>query len=208
MSMSELRFCANHQLVKESDQLVNYTVPSYPPPDDFYVSVDENGKPLSKYSDGYWNFNAYGCYGFNFSRLRLSKENNKRLKELVFVHIYYMPLFPGKIISLKSRFFVASTLCKIADDNGITVDRFWLFPRLANDIIQVFKPHTQRILFPMLSAVLREEKVLGWKIADDYLIKRLAKLQIPYIPTQSAYIPPRIWMSLVQQTERFLMHLK
>ncbi|MBL1321458.1 MAG: hypothetical protein COA63_010425 [Methylophaga sp.] len=204
MNKPVLRFCGNFGSAQDASQLANYKPPTFPPPDDFFVSTDKDGNPLSRYTDDYWNFKSYGCSGFNFGRQELTLENNYRLKQLMFVHLYHMPLFPGKIISLKGGFTIFSKLCKIADYHSITIDHIYRFPRLANDIINTIKPAQHNKLIQHLNALLRAEGVLGWKIADTAFIEQLAKLQISHIPTQNAYIPPRIWMTLIQSAEQVM----
>ena len=112
-----------------------------------------------------------------------------------------MPLFPGKIKSLKGTFVLLSKLCKFSDSNEITVDQLYRFPRLASDVIGCFSPAQHVRLVHALNRLLRVEDVLGWKIADVAFIEELTRLQVPHIPTQNAYIPPRIWMSLIRSTE-------
>jgi hypothetical protein len=74
--------------------------PSFPPPDDFYVTVDGDGKPLSKYGDDYWSFKAFGWEGFNFAKQELSPENLSLVKRVTFFLLYHPRLFPGSSLML------------------------------------------------------------------------------------------------------------
>ncbi|NVK21218.1 MAG: tyrosine-type recombinase/integrase [Kangiellaceae bacterium] len=204
MNVSELRFCANLDKGQEASKLDNYKPLSFPPPSHFVVSVDEQGNPLSKYGDSYWNFKAYGHCGFNFKRQQLSYKNNHLLKQLMFLHLYHMPLFPGKIVSLGHIFKVLCKICKVSDKHGISIDELYRFPLLAAELIKITSPAQHLKLIWTLSSLLRECKVLGWKIADLHFIEQLKKLRVPHIPIQHAYIPPRIWMSLIKSTERVM----
>lgn len=204
MSVSELRFCANLETTTEASKLANYEPPSFPPSDDFVVSIDKEGNLLSRYGDNHWNFKAYGCCGFNFEKQALTSENNGLLKQLIFLYLYHMPLFPGKVGSVRSVFALFAKIAKVADKHNIAIDELYRFPKLASELIKVTTPHRQKNMISWLSALLREEKVLGWKIADIHFIEQLAKLRIPHIPIQNAYIPPRIWMSLIQTAERVM----
>lgn len=201
MNAPRLRFCANLESSQDASELSNHQPPAFPPPDDFYVSIDADGKPLSKYSDELWNYSAYGSCSFNFGIHKLTPENNDRLKQLTFLHLYHMPLFPGKIKSVYSTFIILRKLCQLSDSQNITVDQLYRFPRLASAIIELFNPAQHTRLIQALNKLLRSQYILGWKIADAAFIERLAQLQIAHIPIQNAYIPPRIWMSLIQSTE-------
>jgi integrase len=202
MNAPMLRFCGNPASPLETTKLSNYQPPKFPPPKDFFVSVNSDGNPLSKYSDDYWDFRAYGYYGFNFGARGLSPENKGLLKQAIFLYLYHMKLFPGKVRSLSTTFQALSSLCQFTDSQGITIDQLYRFPALAKPLMQALTTNQQQKLTTTLGALLREENVLGWKIADADFISRLSILQIPHINTQSAYIPPRIWMTLVGSIER------
>lgn len=201
MDLPVLRFCANLESSHDAQEHINYEPPSFPPPDDFYVSVAADGKPLSRYSDDRWDFSAYASIGLNFGNQKLTPENNDRLKQLMFLHLYHMPLFPGKIKSLAATFKILSKLCKFSDSQNICVAQLYRFPRLASAVLEFFNPPQHARLIGVLNRLLRAQNVLGWKIADAAFIEDLAQLQVPHIPTQNAYIPPRIWLSLIQSTE-------
>ena len=115
MNKHALRFCGNLDSSQEASELRNYQPCTFPPPDDFYVSVDKDGKPLSKYSDDKWDFSAYGSKGFNFGNQELTSKNNDLLKQLIFLYLYHMPLFPGKVQSVYHPFYTLAKLCKLAD---------------------------------------------------------------------------------------------
>lgn len=201
MNKHALRFCGNLESSQEASELRNYQPCTFPPPDDFYVSVDKDGNPLSKYSDDRWDFSAYGSKGFNFGKHKLTSKNNDLLKQLIFLYLYHMPLFPGKVQSVNHPFYTLAKLCKLADSHNVSVDQLYRFPRLAGDVMKYFQPAQHEKLFGVLNSLLRSEEFLGWKIADAAFIEELARHRIPHINTQSAYIPPRLWMSLIQSTE-------
>jgi hypothetical protein len=204
MRQHALRFCCNLTSAYDASELANHKPPAFPPPGGFFVSIDQDGKPLSRYIDDFWRFDVYGFCGFNFGNQSLTPENNELLKQLIFLHLYHMPLFPGKLRSLSSKFKLFSKLCKIADSHNITIDQLYRCPQLVNDVITTFSPQQQGSLIGALNALLRAEDILGWKIADTAFIEQLSKLQIPYIEIQNAYIPPRIWISLIKSTEQVM----
>ena len=204
MNADMLVFCGSLESISDTSQLENYRPPSFPPPPEFYVSVDWEGSPLSKYSDNYWDFSAYGRVRFNFEKQRLSPENNELLKQLVFLYLYHVPIFPGTVKSVRSVFGWLCKLCVFADERSITIDQLYRYPRLAKQVMAVFTPATHKNLIGALSALLRSERVLGWKVADAEFIARLAAIQVPHIKTQHAYIPPRIWANLIHTTEQVM----
>lgn len=203
MSNIRLQFCGNLESSLVASELPNYKPPIFPPPKDFFVSVNKDGKPLSKYSDTRWNFSAYstGVIGFNFGIQKLTSKNNNLLKQLIFLYLYHMPIFPGKIKSLASTFKILSKLCKFTDSQNISVDQLYRFPRLAGAVMDFFTPAQHSRLIGVLYKLLRSEDVLGWKIADSTFIEKMSRLEVSHTTIQNAYIPPRIWMSLIQSSE-------
>ena len=204
MSATMLRFSGNLMSEKAANELCNYQPPRFPPPNNFYISVDKDGNPLSTYSDDYWNFSAYGFSGFNFKKQNLSPENLDLLKQVIFLYLYHNPLFPRNVASIRPKFVVLSILCRFADTKSIRIDRLYRHPQMAKNIVQALTSNKQNIVIGVLSELLRVEAVLGWKIADAEFLSRLSRLQIPHIRAQNAYIPPRIWMALIQSTERVM----
>ena len=77
--LSKLSFQFQTLLVTTGSSL--WRPPSFPPPDDWVVSVDEEGKPLSLYGDAYWDFRAFGFSGFNFGIQQLSEVNLRLVKQ-------------------------------------------------------------------------------------------------------------------------------
>lgn len=199
-----LQFCSNLESSAIASELPNFKPASFPPEEDFFVSVRKDGTPLSKFSDNIWDFTAYDSKRFNFKVQQLTEVNNILLKQLLFLYLYHMPIFPGKIVSLHPHFKLLSKLCKFSDSHNISIDKLYRFPKLASEVIKVFTTHEQSRLFMILSQISRSEDILGWKIANTTFIEKLAQLSIPHVSIQNSYIPPRIWISLIRSTENVM----
>lgn len=204
MNNKLLLFCSNLDSSTIASELPNFKPASFPPDDNFFVSVRKDGTPLSKFSDNVWDFTTYDAKRFNFKIQQLTDINKNLLKQLLFLYLYHMPIFPGKIVSLHPHFKVLSKLCKVADSHNISIDKLYRFPKLASEVIKVFTTHEQSRLFMILSQIARSEDILGWKIANTTFIEKLAQLSIPHVSIQNAYIPPRIWVSLIQLAENVI----
>lgn len=86
-------------VTKES---ASYRPPSFPPPEDWPVSIDRQGNPLSFYGDDYWDFSAFGYYGFHFGKHGLSRRNLELIKQATLFVMYHPGIFPGRIKSCRS----------------------------------------------------------------------------------------------------------
>ena len=170
MNAHALRFCGNLPSSQAATELQNFQPRTFPPGDDFYVSVDKDGNPLSKYSDEYWDFSAYGSKGFNFGNLELTAKNHDLLKQLIFLYLYHMPLFPGKVQSIKHPFYMLAALCKIADSNNICIDQLYRFPRLAGDVMASIRPAQHEksigilIRFITIAIAKTHGKIIQWAL--------------------------------------------
>jgi len=209
--LSNLRFCpAPTDSKVDISKLSNHELTTWPPSDDFIVfyNKDDTGPAVGKkgesqgcFGDDYWNTQRYGYCGFNFAKQGLSEQNTQILKELIFIHLWYMPLFPGKVKSLNSTFTALSAMGRYADEYGKRMDELYKYPRLTEGLVSSFSPSQQEVLISRLSMLHTHCDELGITLTSNTFLRDLKRYQIPYIATQYAYIPPRIWMGVIKRCD-------
>lgn len=95
MNADTLRFMPPSGLVTAESPL--YRPPSFPPPNDWVVSVDNEGFARSRYGDDFWDFRAFERSAtFNFRKDDISDENKLLIKKIIHLVLYHPRLFPGK----------------------------------------------------------------------------------------------------------------
>jgi hypothetical protein len=218
--LSNLRFCPTPADSKvDISKLSNHELTTWPPSDDFIVfyNEDDTGPAVSKkgesqgcFGDDYWNAKRFGHAGFNFAKQGLSDENKQILKELLFIHLWYMPLFPGKVSSLKNHFSAFSAMGRYADQHKVRMnevlrmDELYKHSRLTEGLVSSFSPSQQAALISRLGMLHTHRDELGITLTSDKFLKDFNRYRIQHIPVQSAYIPPRIWMGVIKRCDEII----
>lgn len=167
--------------------------PSFPPPEDWPVSIDKDGNPLSLYGDGYWNMRVFGFYGFNFEKKQFSPENESLFKQFMLLVIYHPQVFPGKISTCKAHFTTLSQLIGFCEGHKILISQLVNFPHLFVDAAKHLQ--TKRILdrISQLHKLNLYAQDFGLAIGGEKFLKVMSRLAITSEAIQHPYIPPRIW---------------
>ncbi|GAA6139743.1 hypothetical protein NBRC116583_34900 [Arenicella sp. 4NH20-0111] len=200
MAETILRFCGDIDALDPSS-LAYYQTPIFPPDGNFCVSIDATGNAKSKYSDDFWDMSEQNYYGFDFAQYQLSEVNRDLLKQVIFLHLYHIPLFPGTLRVVSKRLGLLGSLCRYIDDNNIRLDQLYRFPRTAIVLSKLFTPAQFEKLIRVLEQVYVEKRVLGWQAVDERYLDELRKALKPSITVQNAYIPPRLWLALIESAE-------
>lgn len=215
--LSNLRFCpAPTDSKVDISKISNHELTTWPPSDDFIVfynkdntgpAIGKKGESQGRFGDDYWNAERHGYAGFNFAKQGLSEPNKQILKELLFIYLWYMPLFPGEVSSLKTHFNALSAMGRYADQHKVRMnevlrmDELYKHSRLTEGLVSSLSPNMQEELISRLNMLHTHRDELGITLANDKFLRDFKRYQIPHIPTQSAYIPPRIWMGVIKRCD-------
>lgn len=197
-----LHFMHPSTLVSPESQM--YKLPSYPPPDDWVVTTDQNGNDLSRYGDGYWNYSAFGYHGFNFDEHQLSNRNLRLVKHVLLLVIYHPQLFPGTIASCVNHFRMLVKIAEVCDKHNVLLSDLSRFPQLYSHIADALQCSRFVIYIGYLHKFLLYRSEIGFVIGDrktlSYLTSRVEHQEF----IQHPYIPPRIWSYQVNRLNEFL----
>lgn len=133
---SQLRFKGDINFVTENSAC--FRPLTFPPNDDFVVSVDQSGNVVSKYSDDVWDFTPFGSkVKFNFADY--DEDNASAFKQLMF-YVTYSHLFPGKYVSLTAWYFTLQNIFKTCSKYNIDAKYLNRFPKVIEQgkIVNVF----------------------------------------------------------------------
>lgn len=187
----KLRFMHPSSLITTKSD--SYRPPCFPPPDDWPVSVDETGKPLSFFGDDYWDFSAFGFYGFDFEKHGLSSQNRSLFKQTMLFVMYHPILFPGKIESCQGYFYTLLKLAKICEQHRILMCNLYKFPAIFPSIVDGLQCARFQDRISKLHKLKLYHDDLGFCLATDQLLKLMTRAAKKHEATQHPYIPPRIW---------------
>lgn len=192
MNVNNLRFMSPTMLVTTESSA--YRPPSFPPPDDWVMSVDEKGRDLSRFRDDFWDYRAFERSAtFNFGKDKISDANVQIVKQVMFLVLYHPALYPGKIRSCAYNFQCINKIAKVCDDAGILMTDLPRFPRIYQNVADVLQGASYKTYLNFLHKLRIHGEVLNFEIVDERTLAYLASQQKNWEKIQTPYIPPRIW---------------
>lgn len=197
--MNNLQFRYKSTLVTSNSKL--YRPPSFPPPDDWAVSVDENGNDLSYYGDGKWDFSAFGYSGYNFDRQNLDVSNLALVKQAMIFVLYHPSFYPGSYQSAKTHFQVLIKIAKVCSKHKVKLNEIYRFPKLFHEVSESIQCSKTEEYISYLHKFLAYSDELGFVIADKNMIGYLARNINEQAVVQYPYIPPRILAYQIDRIE-------
>lgn len=190
--MKKLNFLHKTNLVSSTSRL--YRPPSYPPPDDWPVSVDINGNELSYYGDNKWDYSAFGYSGYNFGKQGLDDKNLALAKQVMIFVLYHSSFYPGSYQGAKIYFNLIIKIAKICSINNVPMDEVSRFPKIFKQISDKIQCSKSKEYVSYLHKLLAYKDELGFTIADKNMISYLARNLSEHEVIQHPYIPPRLYV--------------
>ncbi|MFL1490009.1 hypothetical protein [Pseudomonas antarctica] len=190
----------------------NYQLPSWPPPNEFPVIIDSNGKIISRYGDTIWNLTPWAKQSLrlNFGDNPQRKDDpvatpvNANLARQVAAWWLWGPHAVRSAASLKARFVCIFPLFALCSAEGIAASELWKFPRVADKLITVISPSNAVEALTHLHALFEQRDQLCFTILDREGLRRFEATIPEHQVKQTPYIPPRIWAYQVERLRRFL----
>lgn len=192
MTAHNLRFVLRSPLITSESPL--YRTVSFPPPDNWVMSVDEGGGDLSLFCDDFWDYRAFERSAtFNYKRIQVSDANVQFIKQAMFLVLYHPRLFPGKIRSSTYCFHCLVKIAKVCDQQRILIIDLPKHPLVHRDISEALQGSRYKIYISFLHKLRLHGNELGFEIVDERALAYLVSRQKSWEPIQTPYIPPRIW---------------
>lgn len=177
---------------------------SFPPPDQWPVTIDKGGKPLSLYGDDYWDMNAFGFYGYHFGKHGLCEKNKRLLKQTLVFIMYHPKVFPGKLSSCRSYFNTALKISIFCEKHKITICELYRFPHLFTEAAKFLQCSRILDVISHIHKLNLYKDELGFTLGGSGFLKVLSQEAIITEITQHPYIPPRLWNYQVRRLDEFL----
>ncbi|MGR7271273.1 hypothetical protein ACU615_21490 [Klebsiella aerogenes] len=181
-----------------------YCCSEYPPPDDFVISINLDGQPLSYYGDTIWDFRYLGAKMFSFKNWSISYENLRLVKQALYLVLYHPLLFPGKITSCHIHYIILVKIGMVCSKSNILVSQLSFFPDIQRLVVEELQCSSYRDRIVVLHKLLQFSDELGFIIADDKTISYFLSQCREHNRIQFPYIPPRIWSYQLNRLDEFL----
>lgn len=195
-----------------SPDLPNFSSTSLLPDADFPISIDADGSVLSRYGSAYWDLSPYlgrrvrlrfGDASQHKRGLRFSAGNAGIFRRATFYYLYGpRPVLSAGTVELYHRGLIP--LLKLCEENKLIASELHRFPAVYRSLPERLSPNQGRLLLQVLDELFVAREQIGFHILDAAQIRELAKRIPPYESKQHAYIPERIYGSLIGRCHQFL----
>lgn len=189
----------------------NFRPSTWPPPRDFPIVIDANGRVVSRYSDSTWDLRPWAKKPviLNFSdspngsgRSDITPENADLLRQISAWWLYG-PMAVRSALTLRQRFGSIRSLFRLCSTHGIIASDLTKFPAVLDEYRENISS-TSKNLFPLLHILYEQREQLGFTLLDRRELI-LLETALPKNETrQTPYIPPRIWSYQVNRLRTFL----
>jgi hypothetical protein len=194
--------------------------PTWPPEDDWVVSEDSQGNPVSRWGDPFWDFSAWAGLSFKLhfaegKRAPALGLENQHIMRMSATWMIWGPKGETSWSSLKSRFWLVRRILELCERHDIVATNLHRFPQLLKQLPDLFASADElRRVVIVCDRLYRAKDAIGLTLLDEYAIatlaKRAAELEDDDETEQTAYIPPRIWtyqiLRLRECLDDFLQH--
>ena len=198
----------------------NFRPPTWPPCDDFPISIDAEGRVISQYGDHRWDLSPWAgtalSVSFNDSpklyknQLRIDP-HNAGLMRLICAWWLYGPNGIQSPKPLVARLANLKPLFALCTQRGISAADLTRYPRVVDEYVA--SPREGQAACGSLSILHQlwlDRELLGFTLIDEQGLARLAAVATKRDSAQTAYIPPRIWtyqvLRLRECMDDFLAH--
>lgn len=197
----------------------NFLPESWPPAPDFPICISPNGAVISRYGDEVWDLTPWAgqVLKLNFGKPKrkngkpISPENCEPFK-LVIAYWLYGPSPVREVRTLKGQYENIRQVFAHCSESGINANDLYRFPKVIESLADNLYPSQANRLLVLLHTLWEQREHSRIHILDDTGIALLrSKIQL-HEKSQTAYIPPRIWLYQLSRLREFLQdfehHLK
>lgn len=188
----------------------NYRPPSWPPPPDFPVVIDEKGVIDCVYGDATWNLARWEgktCsvpfVHDNGKSAKISSENADLLRQIAGWWLWG-PAPVQSASTLKTRVAQIRPLAAVCSEQNILISELSRFPNVIDEVAARTRSSDGPLTIGLLNRLFANREALGFVILNEDGISRLAGKLQSHNRVQTPYIPPRIWTNQLNQLRNFL----
>ena len=176
--------------------------PSWPPPRDWVVCEDRDGKVLSCWGDPVWDLSPWAgkmCTinfgdGPDTGHAMLLDRANADLLRLMTTWRMWGPRAAATTSSLVSSFFSPiRAIVALCSREGILASELVRYPKVLENVPSILTSGVYDTAIVELHRLWDSREKIGFVFVDGDGIKRLMAARPDHETEQTAYIPPRIW---------------
>lgn len=184
-------------------EALNFKPPTWPPTNDWPISVDTSGRIISRFGDHTWDLSVWQGAPLSLSfndgpkvtkRQGRIDPDNASLLRIIAAYWLYGENSVAKPRTLKSQITGVKPLFILCSSYGISASELYKHPRVVEEFVGSLrsKKGSERI-FTEMFRLWYQRNAIGFVVLDDTALKKLAAVVTKRDSIQHAYIPPRIW---------------
>ncbi|MGA4456230.1 hypothetical protein [Pseudomonas fortuita] len=188
----------------------NFRPKTWPPAPDFPVVIDHTGKIISQYSDQIWDLSPWAGRRLimNFGIISRINTNTSaacaEMARLICAWWLWGPRAVNTPGTLSHRFVQMMPLFKLCATNDVEVSGLYRHPAVVDELPMAFSPSHAEGALVLLHILYEYRHAFGHTILDQEGLRRLSNSISRHERSQTAYIPPRIWLYQVNRLKEFL----
>lgn len=178
---------------------------SYPPKDEFVMSINHDGEVVSRFGDDTWDFTPF----FSSQKLQFKEydESNKALFKQLMYYLIYSHLFPGKYSSLGSWYKSYQNIFRACSKAEIKASELSRFPIIIEEMAESYakrSPSNYSKSIWHYDVILKNQDQVGFTLLSERGIAIYKKIDSRYDYGQTPYIPHSIWTNLIKYLDSVL----
>lgn len=189
----------------------NFLPGAWPPAPDFPICIDAGGVVTARFGDDIWDLTPWAGFKLklNFGKSKrkdggdIDTANSLVFRTLVAFWLYG-PRSTKEIRTLKTLYESARPLFTFCTSSKVVASEFYRFPFAIQQYGQNHATSQIRSLIVKLHNLWEHRELAGFYILDQAGLVELQKASPEHLKSQTAYIPPRIWLYQLSRLRQFL----
>jgi integrase len=181
--------------------------PSWPPPRDWVVSEDRDGKVLSRWGDPSWDLSPLAGKPMSLefgdgppsNRSSAIDPANADVLRLLTTWRMWGPRAIATVGTLRTKYLPLRRIVALCSVNGILATELKRYPKVLELVPSVIGSSEYTTVIVELHRIWDAREQIGFEFVNAEGIKRLVAACPDHDIKQTAYIPPRIWTYQLQQ---------
>lgn len=180
---------------------------SWPPPRDWVVSEDRDGRVLSRWGDPVWNISPWAGRsmildfgdGDGVRKAQSLDQGNSDLLRMLTTWRMWGIKACSAVNTLKGNFLAIRRVIALCSQNGILASDLMRFPKVFEQLAAIIPPSEYPRTILEFHRLWDAREHIGFYVIDPEGLKRLSEATPVHEVEQTVYIPPRIWTYQVER---------
>lgn len=191
---------------------LNFLPDSWPPAPNFPICISSSGEVVTRYGDDTWDLTEWAGYVLKL-RFKNSKRKdspfvspaNAEVFKQIIAYWLYGPKACREARTLHNQYEILKQVIVYCSKHGVDATALHRYPNVIESLAREVWPSQAKRLIFLLHNLWEQRDHSGLYILDADGISTFAAMIPAYQKSQTAYIPPRIWLYQLMRLREFLL---